>query len=158
MKRKLVIIPLALLLMGVSFVLFKFIEYKIQTKTPDVTKSAEDIITENEKDLATTAVSSNIKDAKDIYTLIHHMANTLIEAEDGEVWGEKTINNQSVNKAMKIVISSEFLTEEEREILLNVLQAWKEKDYSNGVEAHNYVWKKLNGNIGRAKELLPQYK
>ena len=72
--------------------------------------------------------------------------------------GEKNINNQIVNEAIKVVSTTAFLSTEEREIILSILQAWKEKDYSNGVEAHNYVWKKLNGNVGRAKALLPQYK
>lgn len=79
-------------------------------------------------------------------------------AEDGKYWGNIPINDKNVNEAMKIFIDTTFLPKEEKEIPLNVLQAWKEGDYSNGVQAHNYVWKKLNGNVGRAKELKPQYK
>ena len=33
------------------------------------------------------------------------------------------------------------------------LKKWLSLDFSNGVEVHNYVWNKLDGNIGKAKEL-----
>lgn len=46
----------------------------------------------------------------------------------------------------------------EKEVFLNILDTWKHKDFSNGVQAHNYAWKRLNGQIGRAKELREQYK
>jgi hypothetical protein len=45
----------------------------------------------------------------------------------------------------------------ETEVFLNILQEWKDNDYSKGVQAHNYAWKLLHGNMGRAKELRSEY-
>lgn len=86
------------------------------------------------------------------------MANTLIIAEDNKIFGLIPINEQSVNQAMLIIKDTTLIPKDEKEVFMNILQAWKEKDYSNGVQDHNYAWNKLKGNMGKAKELRAEYR
>jgi len=143
---------------GAIFALSKFITYKVETKVPEVKKSTEQIIEKNKADLDNIKKDkSEINDSDDIYSIIHQMSNTLIVAEDGLIIGEIPINEQSINEAMVIINGTESISNEEIEVFLNILQAWKDKNYSNGVQAHNYAWKLLHGNMGRAKELRSEY-
>ncbi|MBC8062291.1 MAG: hypothetical protein H7Y18_16705 [Clostridiaceae bacterium] len=148
-----------IIIAGILFFAKEQIIYKEQVKNPEVTKSMEQIEEENKLDLDKVKIDKSIiKSAEDIYDLIHQMANTLIVAEDNLIIGEIPINDQSINEAMFIVKDNKLISKEEKEVFLNVLNDWKHKDYSNGVQAHNYTWKLLKGNMGRAKELRPEFK
>ncbi|MFA9397759.1 MAG: DUF6241 domain-containing protein [Clostridiaceae bacterium] len=152
-----VIIILCCVVFAVLFVKIK--DYRNDTKTPEVKESLAQIVSDNQDEFDCVQVDvSKITNKNEIYNLIHKMANTLIVAEDNQIYGETPINSGSVNKAMIIVCETDLISEDEKEVLLNILQAWKNGDYSNGVQAHNYVWKRLDGNIGRAKELRSEYK
>ncbi|MBK5240655.1 DUF6241 domain-containing protein [Clostridium sp.] len=143
---------------GSIFLLSKFITYKIETKVPDGNESVEQIVEKNKDDLDNTKIDkSKISNSEDIYAMVHQMANTLIVAEDGLIIGEKPINEESINEAMVIVKDTDLIYNEETEVFLNILQEWKDNDYSQGVQAHNYAWKLLHGNMGRAKELRSEY-
>lgn len=157
-KRGVIGIAIVLVLGGIIFLLSQLISYKIQTKTPKVKKSIEEIVESNKDDLDKIEVDkSKITSSEDIYNLIHKMANTLIVAEDNLIYGEIPINDDSISEAMVFIKDTNLISEEEREVFMNILEAWQEKDYSNGVQAHNYAWKLLRGDIGRAKSLRSEY-
>lgn len=157
-KRGAIVLVIILFAGGLIFSLSKLIIYKSQTKVPESNKSIAQIVEKNKADLANTKIDeSKIINSEDIYDMIHEMANTLIVAEDGLIYGEIPINEQSINEAMVIIKDTELISTKEKEVCLNILQKWKEKDYSQGVQAHNYAWKLLHGNIGRAKELRSEY-
>ena len=80
-------------------------------------------------------VAQAIMDLTQCYQTVHHMANTIIIADDGQIWGQNEITREAVTQ------------------MVNELKKWLELDFSNGVEVHNYVWDKLDGNIGKAKGL-----
>jgi len=84
----------------------------------------------------------------EIYMEMHKMANTKIIAD--QVWGEIDITAERVNALISEISLSDF---EDKEILLNTLSNWKNDDFSNAVQEHNYLWEKLNGTVGEAYEL-----
>lgn len=87
-----------------------------------------------------------------IYDTMHRMANTKIEAIDGQVWGEIEITPELCNELIEKVNKSGF-DDSEKQKLIGILTRWKNGDFSNCVEEHNYVWKKLGGSVGRAIRL-----
>lgn len=85
-------------------------------------------------------------DLTQCYQTVHHMANTIIIADDGQIWGQNEINREAVTQMVnELKGRDDYLSDE--------LKKWLELDFSNGVEVHNYVWDKLDGNIGKAKDL-----
>lgn len=113
-----------------------------EEKTEEETTSAffkEDKV--DEKDL-------NSKEK--VYKMIHVMANTIIIAENDQIWGKKPITKDRVEAVMKAMEELDITDEK----LLGTLKRWEEQDYSEGVEDHNYVWRKyLDGTIGKAIKL-----
>lgn len=83
---------------------------------------------------------------EEYYEKVHHMANTIIIANDGQVWGKAEITKDTVNRIVNDLRGND-------DYLSNELEKWLNKDFSNGVEVHNYVWDKLDGSIGKAKAL-----
>ena len=107
-------------------------------------ESAEESIGNTEENIATEVVDINT-----IYDMIHRMANTIIIAEDGNIWGKDEITQDNIDKVLyQLNGRDEYLDAE--------LKKWKELDFYNGVEVHNYVWTKLGGTIGKAKALDDQ--
>lgn len=85
-------------------------------------------------------------DLKSYYEKIHHMSNTIIIAEDGNIWGESEITLEAIEEIiLKIEKEDEYISSE--------LSKWLELDFSNAVEVHNYVWSKLGGTVGKAEKL-----
>jgi RNA-splicing ligase RtcB len=115
------------------------------------------IINEGKKTSAKDVKSGNY-DKKQIFSMMHEMSNTLIIARDGQVWGEMPIDKKNIGEIEAMIDSNNDLGEKEEERVLETLAAWKKGDFSNGVDEHNYFWDKLGGNIGRAKDLKPEYK
>lgn len=85
-------------------------------------------------------------DLTQCYQKVHHMANTIIIADDGQIWGQNEITREAVTQIVNEVKGQD-------DYLSDQLKKWLELDFSNGVEIHNYVWNKLGGNIGKAREL-----
>ena len=91
-------------------------------------------------------VAQATMDLTQCYQTVHHMANTIIIADDGQIWGQNEITREAVTQMVnELKGRDDYLSDE--------LKKWLELDFSNGVEVHNYVWDKLDGNIGKAKGL-----
>ena len=100
----------------------------------------ENEVTENEN------IAVVPMDLTQCYQKVHHMANTIIIADDGQVWGQSEITREAVTQMInELKGQDDYLSDE--------LKKWLELDFSNGVEVHNYVWNKLGGNVGKAKAL-----
>lgn len=90
--------------------------------------------------------SKNINNIEKIYDEVHKMANSLIIAEDNQIWGEEKITRKKIKELLESVEGiDDFLTVE--------IEKWDKLDFNNAVEVHNYVWKKLGGTIGKAINL-----
>lgn len=114
---------------------------KVVRSDANTDTSSEDVSEEEES--ATTVDEAQLEE---INSYIHHMANTIILAIDGKINGTKQITMESIDEALTMVKGVD-------EYLYEGISKWKEGDFSNGVEIHNYVWKNLDGEIGKAKSL-----
>ena len=130
-----------LILLGLaSFILINRNFSKIDNKSNKVKELTQILKKEDIKD----------KKAKVVFQKMHEMANTKIVAEDGLVWGEIQPTEEEVNALMEDVSNSNY---EDKEKLLEILNRWKSGDFSNCVEDHNFLWKKLGGQVGKASSL-----
>lgn len=112
----------------------------------NVTINKEGAVTPKDKAKAAVKVRSE----NEIYDEIHKMSNTKIVAEDNKIWGQIKITPEVCNKLIAELSYSNY---SDKDALIKWLMEWKDNNYSNSVEIHNYVWNKLNGNVGKATEL-----
>lgn len=91
---------------------------------------------------------------------MHEMANTLIVAD--KVWGELPITEDRIKRLLEEIPTLKAVPKEEMDImkskLIEILLAWQHKDYSDAVRQHNYIWRELGGEFGRAYDLREEYK
>ena len=105
----------------------------------------ENTVIENEVTENSNSAVSHM-DLTQCYDIVHYMANTIIIADDGQIWGQNEITREAVTQMVnELKGQDDYLSDE--------LKKWLELDFSNGVEVHNYVWNKLGGNVGKAKAL-----
>ena len=81
---------------------------------------------------------------------MHQLANSLIIAEDDEIWGVKPMTKNNIEKAFKMATNAP--SSEHNKIMLKIISNWQKCDFSNIVEDHNVVWKMLGGTIGKASK------
>ncbi|GKX29066.1 hypothetical protein SH1V18_15460 [Vallitalea longa] len=89
-----------------------------------------------------------VRSQEKVWEEMHMMANTKIIAD--EIWGELEITEERVDFLIIEVLASDY---PDKKILLTILYNWKNEDFSNAVDEHNYLWGKLGGNVGKAYEL-----
>lgn len=89
-----------------------------------------------------------VRSKTEVYNDIHHMANTKIVAD--KIWKKEEITEEKLNKVILEVMKSNF---SDKDRLLEMLHNWKNGDFSNCVNEHNYVWTKLGGTVGKATGL-----
>lgn len=128
---------------GYEIVNFAF--NKVSEINENKNSKKENTVIENEViENANSAVSH--MDLTQCYDIVHHMANTIIIADDGQIWGQNEITREAVTQMVNELKGQD-------DYLSDQLKKWLELDFSNGVEVHNYVWNKLGGNVGKAKAL-----
>ena len=135
-----------------------FFAGRLITNTEETDKQDEvvDQVDKEEEDTTTDffkedkVAEKDLDTKEDVYNMIHKMANTLIIAGDELVWGEKPITKDRIEAVMKAMEKLNITDEK----LWDTLRRWEKQDYSEGVEDHNYVWKKyLDGTVGKAIKL-----
>ena len=89
------------------------------------------------------------KNNNEAIKLIHSLANTLIEAD--YKWQCTEVTPKTISIALEGV--EEIKDDYDRMHLRNALTKWKNGDFSNAVNVHNYVWEMLDGTIGKAEKL-----
>lgn len=142
-KRGKILIASALILVLIglsSFILINKNFSKIDNKSNKVKELTQIFKKETIKD----------KKAKVVFQKMHEMANTKIVAEDGMIWGEIQPTEEEVKVLIEDVSNSNY---EDKEKLLEILNRWKSNDFSKCVEEHNFLWKKLGGEVGKASSL-----
>lgn len=82
---------------------------------------------------------------------MHKMINSKVVAE--YVWGEVPVTEENVEKLIEEVKSTTF---SDRDKLLTMLENWKNNDFENAVNDHNYIWEQLGGTVGKATALRAQ--
>ncbi len=81
--------------------------------------------------------------------MMHEMANTKIVAEDGMIWGLQPMTKDRII-AVRTALKK---NDPSHKRLFEILDRWENKDFTQGVEDHNYLWKLLDGNVGKAVRL-----
>lgn len=82
------------------------------------------------------------------YDFVHQMSNNLIIAEDGKVRGYQELTLENIELAIEMLEKDPFIVEE--------LNKWKNGDFENAVELHNYCWRILGGDEGKAIDVLKE--
>lgn len=153
-KRKTIIIAIVIGLFVGAISMYKF---KVLDMGGGSSNSIQEIIEMNKSELE--KVSENITEntsRSKILSTMHEMANSLIVADT--IWGEIEVTEEKIIEVMAQVSNSTTINDREKERLLIILQKWKTEDYSSAVKDHNYLWGKLGGNVGKAKDLRGEYK
>lgn len=86
-------------------------------------------------------------DETELISTMHQMSNGLIKAKDGQIWGVIAMTKNKVSELTKIINDNNYI---HRYDLLQILEKWKEGDFTQIVDNHNTLWRYLNGNIGEA--------
>jgi len=86
-----------------------------------------------------------VRDQQEMWRTIHKMANTKIIAD--EIRGRIEITEELVDE---LIIEVNATNYHDKKKLLNILNNWKDKDFSNVVDEYNYVWSMLEGEVGWA--------
>ena len=86
-----------------------------------------------------------------VVNFIHHMSNQIINPADGKKFGVVEITPKNIEIALNSI--ENINNEEARDYLNKALTKWKNGNFGNAVEVHNYVWHMLDGQIGIASSL-----
>ncbi|MBB6447634.1 DUF6241 domain-containing protein [Bacillus benzoevorans] len=87
----------------------------------------------------------------EIQYVIHHMSHQKVKAD--KKWGQLQITPERIDRLIKVV----QVNKQEYDypsLYINILNRWKENDFSSAVSDHNKLWEIQAGNIGEAKRLL----
>lgn len=92
-----------------------------------------------------------VYDEYGIVNFIHQMSNQIINPVDGQKFGVIEITPENIEIALKSI--DNINNEESRNYLNKELTKWKNGNFNNAVEVHNYVWHMLDGEIGIASSI-----
>lgn len=84
---------------------------------------------------------------KDVWQDIHKMSHHVIVAE--VKWGYKDLTEENINGLIIEILAADYPAAE-KQPLQDILIRWKNGDFSQADRDHNFVWGRLNGNIGQA--------
>lgn len=92
-----------------------------------------------------------VYDEYGVVNFIHKMSNQIINPVDGKKFGIIQITPQNIEIALKSI--ENVNNDEAKNYLKEELTKWKNGDFTNAVQVHNYVWHMLDGEIGIASSL-----
>ena len=169
LKATAIVLAILAVVLGVSFAIELTLGGSSSSKNVAVSKENESSIETSPKETSSQLqqVSSsevevdNGYNIEDLYYEVHLRANTIIIAENDEIWEEIEIDKGFLNETVPLLKGKD-------DYLYKELLKWDDLDFSNAVEVHNYVWEKLGGTVGKAiainedavqalKERLSQY-
>lgn len=135
---------------GITFFTWRLFFYKNNVeKIEDNPTTEQKVIIDQEFETKETIAAEELEDKVSIYTMMHEMANTKIVAEDGMIWGLQPMTKDRII-AVRTALKK---NDPSHKRLFEILDRWENKDFTQGVEDHNYLWKLLDGNVGKAVRL-----
>ena len=151
LKATAIVLAILAVVLGVSFAIELTLGGSSSSKNVAVSKENESSIESSPKETSSQLqqVSSsevevdNGYNIEDLYYEVHLRANTIIIAENDEIWEEIEIDKGFLNETVPLLKGKD-------DYLYKELLKWDDLDFSNAVEVHNYVWEKLGGTIGKA--------
>lgn len=94
---------------------------------------------------------NTVYDEYGVVNFIHKMSNQIINPADGKKFGVIKITPKNIEIALNSI--NNIKNKEAKEYLEKELTKWKNGNFNNAVEVHNYVWHMLDGQIGIASTL-----
>lgn len=92
---------------------------------------------------------SQAPEEREVIDVMHHMTHQKVKAD--EKWGAKPMIPETINEIFDVVSKSDFTRKEE---LLAILERWKNGDFSQVDDDHNYFWSLQDGTIGKAYGIM----
>jgi hypothetical protein len=93
----------------------------------------------------------NMLSQNEMWVQMHAMANSKIISADDRYIGIVKIEANKVDELIAITEKSNY---SDKDILLDILYRWKNGDFRQCVDDHNYLWDNLGGEVGRAIRLM----
>jgi hypothetical protein len=84
-----------------------------------------------------------------ITVMLHEMSNTLIYAEDDEIWGTVQVSRENIEKVARMFEAAPNSSKVKK--LRAIFEKWQDGNFEDIVDDHNVVWRMLGGNVGKAK-------
>ncbi|RFB18506.1 hypothetical protein DZB84_06265 [Bacillus sp. HNG] len=94
---------------------------------------------------------SQTPDESEIIEVMHHMTHQKVKAD--KKWGAKPMIPETINEIYEVVSKSDFARKED---LLAILERWKNGDFSQADDDHNYFWDYQNGTVGAAYGIMSE--
>lgn len=132
----------------------KITRYKVD-KTKENEESKDDNKGSDNKENNNNNEESNggniVYDEYGVVNFIHQMSNQIINPADGQKFGVIKITPENIEIALNSI--KNINNDEAKDYLNKALRKWKNGDFYNAVEVHNYVWHMLDGEVGIASSL-----
>lgn len=147
-------IGLAILLLigGTTFLgdrLLNSEQIKAVTENKDNPTPEQQAIIDTDFETKEVITKSELMRYKDVYNMMHEMANGKIIARDGKIWGIQPMTQDRIEACRNALLR----IDPDHKELFEILDSWESKDYSNCVDQHNYIWALLGGTVGEAVRL-----
>ena len=133
---KIIMIMNIILIIPASWIIGNYI---VNKEFGETNKAAKSTLAQIESIESVSQKKQVVKD----YDFVHQMSNNLIIAEDNKIRGYQSITLENIDLAIEMLENDSFIVEE--------LNKWKKGEFENAVEVHNYCWRILGGNEGKAK-------
>lgn len=159
MKRKWILLLCAVILIsGTAVVLWQTGVLDSMLANGHVSDKEFEQVVNSEDFKQVAPVSSGVVETKDITIVVrdedtvldemHKMANTKIVAD--QIWGKVDTTTERINMLILEVEKSEYKNKKQ---LLDILKRWKDGDFRQAVQDHNFLWDRLGGTVGKAQDL-----
>ncbi|MGL5352486.1 MAG: DUF6241 domain-containing protein [Clostridium sp.] len=133
--KLIIILLITAVVVGIGFFAYRFVNRNFGP----VNEAAKETLNEIK---VTNTKSEQEKIVKD-YDFVHQMSNNLIVASDGMIWGNQDVTLENIDLGIEMLKNDDYIVTE--------LNKWKEGDFKNATDVHNYCWRILEGSIGKAK-------
>jgi hypothetical protein len=85
----------------------------------------------------------------DVINVMHKMTHQKVRSEDK--WGAVPMTLEIINEVISVIESNNY---DNKDDLLRIAKKWKDHDYEDIVQDHNYFWALQDGTIGEAYGIL----
>lgn len=140
--------------------MFSFLGYRFwaavshnseQRKIADIVKGRDEQGVATDGEGATEKIFPFDMSEVEVQYAIHHMSHQKVKAD--KKWGHLQITPERTERLIEVVQANEQ-EYDHSSLYINILNRWKENDFSSAVSDHNKLWKLQGGNLGEAKRLL----
>ncbi|WP_428911053.1 DUF6241 domain-containing protein [Niallia sp. Krafla_26] len=157
MKKAVVLFLLVILVGAGGYVFFDYSNKKSVTITEKTTSTSEQSqentdtfieIQENITEPIEEELPNDMSEGQ-VQDVIHKMSHQKVRAE--EKWGFTPLTMERVNRLIEVVNVNQY---DHADVYLDILNRWKESNFSHVDSDHNTIWTLQNGTVGKATGIL----